>query len=104
MVAELVGAMASGSSSAPQVLAHEGVASMSINQDSLNQLMEGAQGIEAAVAGVNEGTGIEAIKMVMRVLALVIRVLVQRCVDVTTHVGNFEATVEIKLQLLQGQL
>ena len=96
MVAEPVGAMAAGSSPAPQVIAHEGVADMSINQDSVNQLMEGAQGIEAAVEGVNEGTGIEAIKTVMTMMALVIRVLVRLCVDVSAHIGNFEAVVESK--------
>ena len=36
-------------------------------------------------------------------MALVIRVLVRLCVDVSTHLGNFEAIVESKIQLLQGQ-
>ena len=104
MVAE-PGAMASSSAAngAQMTIGHEGVANVTINQDSINQLMEGAQVIEAASAGVNEGTGIEAIKTIMRTLALVIRVLVRLCVDVSTHVGNFEAIIESKIQLLSGQ-
>ena len=99
--------MATSSSSAngaPIVaINHEGVANVTITQDSINQLMEGAQTIETASANVNGGTGIEAIKTIMRTLALVIRVLVRLCVDVSTHMGNFEAIVESKIQLLQGQ-
>jgi len=103
MVAE-PGAMASSSSNgAHTAIGHEGVANVTINQDSINQLMEGAQAIEAGSASVNEGTGIEAIRMIMRTMALVIRVLVRLCVDVSTHMGNFEAIVESKIQLLQGQ-
>ena len=40
--------------------------------------------------------------MAMRTMALVIRVLVRLCVDVSTHVGNFEAILESKIKLLQG--
>ena len=65
--------------------------------------MEGAQAIEAAASSVNESTGIEAIKMIMKVTALVIRVLVRLCVDVSMHIGNFEAIIESKIKLLQGQ-
>ena len=65
--------------------------------------MDGAQATEAASLSVNEGTGIEAIKMIMRTMALVIRVLVRLCVDVSMHVGKFEAIVESKIQPLQGQ-
>ena len=87
--------MASSSSNGATVtIAHEGIANVTINQDSVNQLMDGAQAIETASASVNEGTGIEAIKTIMRTLALVIRVLVRLCVDVSTHVGNFEAIIE----------
>jgi len=104
MVAEhSVAPMAASSSAAQQTIGHEGIANVTINQESVNQLMDGAQAIEAASSGVNEGTGIEAIKMIMRTMALVIRVLVRLCVDVSTHVGNFEAIVESKIQLLQGQ-
>ena len=95
--------MASSSGSAQVAINHEGVANVTINQDSVNQLMDGAQAIEAASTGVNESTGIEAIKMIMKVTALVIRVLVRLCVDVSTHIGNFEAIIESKIQLLQGQ-
>ena len=95
--------MAASSNGAPSTIAHEGLANVTINQDSVNQLMDGAQAIEAASASANEGTGIEAIKTIMRTLALVIRVLVRPCVDVSTHVGNFEAILESKIQLLQGQ-
>jgi uncharacterized protein YukE len=84
-------------------ITHEGIANVSITQDSINQLMDGAQTIETASVNVNEGTGIEAIKTIMRTLALVIRVLVRLCVDVSTHIGNFEAIIESKIQLLQGQ-
>ena len=55
MVAE-PGAMAS-SSSAQAAINHEGISNVTINQESVNQLMEGAQAIEAASASVNEGTG-----------------------------------------------
>jgi hypothetical protein len=96
-------ASSSAANGAQTPIGHEGVVNMTINQDSVNQLMEGAQSIEAASASVNEGTGIEAIKMIMRTMALVIRVLVRLCVDVSTHMGNFEAIVESKIQLLQGQ-
>ena len=99
--------MATSSSSAngapTAAISHEGIANVTITQDSINQLMEGAQTIEAASVNVNEGTGIEAIKTIMRTLALVIRVLVRLCVDVSTHMGNFEAIIESKIQLLQGQ-
>ena len=88
MVAERV-AMAS-SSSAQATLGHEGIVNVTINQESINQVMDGAQVIEAASSSVNEGTGIEAIKTIMRTLALVIRVLVRLCVDVSTHVGKLE--------------
>ena len=54
--------MAASSSSAQTAITHEGGANVTINQDSVNQLMEGAQAIETASSGVNEGTGIEAIK------------------------------------------
>ena len=107
MVAELRGSMATSSANgAPPTIVtitHEGIANVTINQDSVNQLMDGAQTIEAASINVNEGTGIEAIKTIMRTLALVIRVLVRLCVDVSTHIGNFEAIIETKIQLLQGQ-
>ena len=78
-----------GAHSPIAAITQEGIANVTINQDSVNQLMEGAQAIETASAGVNEGTGIEAIKTVMRTLALVIRVLVRLCVDFSTHVGIF---------------
>ena len=84
-------------------ISHEGVVNVTINQDSIIQLMDGAQTIEAASINVNEGTGIEAIKTKMKTLALVIRVLVRLCVDVSTHTGNVEAIIESKIQLLQGQ-
>jgi hypothetical protein len=78
--------MASSSSNGAQAaIGHEGVVNVAINQESINQLMDGAQVIEAASSSVNEGTGIEAIKTIMRTLALVIRVLVRLCVDVSTH-------------------
>ena len=104
MVAELGVAMASSSGSAPATISHEGVVNVTISQDSVNQLMEGAQASEAAASSVNESTGIEAINMIMKVTALVIRVLVRLCVDVSAHVGNFEAIVESIIQLLQGHL
>ena len=95
--------MASSSGSAKVTISHEGVVNVTINQESVNQSLEGAQTIEAAASSVNESTGIEAIKTIMRTLALVIRVLVRLCVDVSTHVGNFEAIIDSKIQLLQGQ-
>ena len=103
MVAELGVTMASSSGSAPVTISHEGVVNMTINQDSVNQLMEGAHAIEAASSGVIESTRIESIKMIMKVTALVIRVLVRLCVDVSARIGNFEAIIESKIQLLQGQ-
>ena len=101
MVAEPVATMSAGSASAPAAIGHEGVVIVTISQDSVNQLMDGAQAIEAASSGVNEGTGIEAIQRIRR--AMVIRALVRLCVDVSTHIGNFEAIIESKIQLLQGQ-
>ena len=88
MVAERV-TMAASSSPAQVTIGHDGIANVTINQESANQLMEGAQAIEDASSGVNEGTGIEAIKMIMRTMALVIRVLVILCVDMSTHMGQF---------------
>jgi len=41
MVAELVVTMASSSGSAPVAIGHEGVVNVTINQGSVNQLMEG---------------------------------------------------------------
>jgi len=95
--------MASAPAPVQSAISHEGVVNVTINQESVNQLMDGAQSIEAAAPGVNESTGIEAIKTTMKVTALVIRVLVRLCVDVSTHVGNFEAIIESKIQLFQGQ-
>ena len=95
--------MTASSSSAQMTIGHEGIANVTINPESVNQLMDGAQAIEAASSSVNEGTGIEAIKTIMRTLALVIRVLVRLCVDISTHVGNFEAIIESKILLLQSQ-
>ena len=64
MVAEPRGSMATSSSSANgtpiATIAHKGIANVTINQESVNQLMEGAQTMEAAAVNVNEGTGIEA--------------------------------------------
>ena len=89
MVAEQRGCtMAAAAACAQQTIGHEGVANVTINQDSINQLMEGAQAIEAGSASVNEGTGIEAIKMIMQTMALVIRVLVRLCRRKHTH-GQF---------------
>ena len=95
--------MTASSSFAQVAIAHEGIANVTINQESVSQIMDGARAIEEASTGVNEGTGIEAIKMIMRTMALVIRVLVRLCVDVSTHMGNFEAIIESKIQLLQRQ-
>ena len=103
MVAQPCGAMASAPASVQPTISHEGVGNMVINQECVNQLMYGAQVIETAVGGVNEGTGIEAIKTVMRVTAMVIRVLVRLRVDVSARIGDFEAIEEIEIQLLQGQ-
>ena len=64
--------------------------------------MEGAQAIEAASSGINESTGIEAIKTAMKVMPWVIWVLVRLCVGVSAHVGKFETVVEGSVQLLQG--
>ena len=73
MVAEQAGMASSSENGAPGTILtinHEGIANVTINQDSVNQLMEGAQTIETASVNVNEGTGIEAIKTIMRTLAL----------------------------------
>ena len=95
MVAEPGGStMAAAAASAQQPIGHEGVANVTISPQSVNQWMDGARAIEDASSGVNEGAGIKAIKIIMRTMALVIRVLVRLCVDVSTHVGNFEAFVE----------
>ena len=51
----------SRASATAQVNTHEGVVNVVINPDSINQLMDGAQGIETAVSGVNESKGIEAV-------------------------------------------
>ena len=51
MEAELGGAMGSAPALVQFTISHEGVANMAINQESVNQLMDGPQGIEAAVAG-----------------------------------------------------
>ena len=59
MVAEhSVAPIATAAPSAQLTIGHEGIANVTINQESVNQLMEGAQAIEAATVGVNEGTGI----------------------------------------------
>ena len=92
--------MASAPAPAQSTISHEGMVNVTINQDSVNQLMDGVQSIQAAAPGINESTGIEVIKTIIKVTALVIRVLVRLCVDVSTHVGNFEAIIESKIQLL----
>ena len=77
MVAEHIAPMAASAGPASPTIGHEGIANVTINPDSVNQLMDGAQAIEAASSGVNEGTGIEAIKLILRTMALVIRALVR---------------------------
>ena len=56
--------------------------------------MDGAQRIESAAASLNEGNGIDASKTVMEMLDMVIRVLVRLCIDVGTHLGSFENSIE----------
>ena len=56
--------MSASATSTTQVIPHVGIVTVAINQDSVNQLLEGVQGIEAAALGVNESTGIEAIQTV----------------------------------------
>ena len=62
MVAEHTAPMAASAGPAQPTIGHEGIVNVTINQDSINPLMDGAQAIESASSGVNEGTGIEAIK------------------------------------------
>ena len=59
--------MASAPAPVQSTISHDGVVNVTINQESVNQLMDGAQSIEAAAPGVNESTGIEAIKTIMKV-------------------------------------
>jgi len=99
-----MGAMTSGLASARLAISHEGIVNLVTNQDSFNQLKEGAQGVATAVSSVNETTGIEAIKTVVKVMALVIPVLVRLCVDVSTRIGNFETVMESRTHLLHGAI
>ena len=89
MVAEL-GRMAAHGGPPPSTIKHDGVANTVINQANVHELMDGPQRIESAASSVNEGNGIDAIKTVMGMLAMVIRVLARRCVDVSTHLDSFE--------------
>ena len=57
MVAELGSMTANGQPVQPSVN-HDGVANITINQDNINQLMDGAQRVEVAAASVNEGNAI----------------------------------------------
>ena len=85
------------------IISHPGVDNVIIDQDNVNQLMDGAVRIEAAVAGVNDNTAIDAIKTLLGMMAMVIRILVKLIVNFSGHLGNFEAVVETKIMALQGQ-
>jgi hypothetical protein len=53
MAAEQSAMAANGSMSATTILAHAGVDNVIIDQDNVNQFLEGAQQIESAAASVN---------------------------------------------------
>jgi len=93
---------ANGAMNTPAILTNSGVDNVVIDQDNINQLMDGAQQIETAVAGVNDNNAIDAIKTLLGMMAMVIRILVKLTVNFSGHMGNFETMVENKLMILQG--
>ena len=102
MVAELGATRASSSGSASATISHEGIVNLTINQDSVNRLMEGAQHIETAAANVNDTNAMDAIRTLLGMMAVVIRILVKLIVDFSGHISNFETMVEIKIMTLQS--
>ena len=85
------------------ILNHEGVANVVIDQDNISRLMEGAQQIEAATSNVNDTTALDAVRTLMGMMAMVVRVLVRLIVDFSSHIGNVEVVVENRIVALQGQ-
>ena len=92
-----------GTMSVQTILTHPGVDNVVIDQDNINQLMDGAQQIETATASVNDGNAIDAIKTLLGMMAMVIRILVKLIVNFSSHMGSFETMVENKILALQGQ-
>ena len=56
------------------VLTHPGVDNVIIDQDNVNRLMEGATQIETAAANVNDNNAIDAIRTLLGMMAMVIRI------------------------------
>ena len=63
------------------ILSHEGVANVVIDQDNINRPIEGAQRIEVATSNVNDNTALDAVRTLMGMMAMVVRVLVRRFRD-----------------------
>ena len=78
------------------ILTHPGVDNVVIDQDNINQLMDGAQQTEAATASVNDGNAIDAIKTLLGMMAMVIRILVKLIVNFSSHMGSFEKWLRIR--------
>ena len=85
------------------IITHAGVDNVVINQDNINVLMDGAQQIESAAAGVNDTNAIDAIKKLLGMMAMVVRILVRLIVNFSGHIAGFESMIENKIMALQGQ-
>jgi len=92
-----------GAGSSVTIITHSGVDNVVINQDNVNALMEGAQQIESAAAGVNDSNAIDAIRTLLGMMAMVVRILVRLIVNFSSHIVSFETIVENKIATLQGQ-
>ena len=65
--------------------------------------MDGAQQIETATADVDDVNAMDAIRTLLGMMAMVVRILVKLIVDFSGHLSNFETMVESKIMTLQGQ-
>jgi len=94
---------ANGAAAAMVIITHTGVDNVVLNQDNVNVLMDGAQQIEAAAANVSDANGLDAIRTLLGMMAMVIRILVRLIVNFSGHVAGFETIVENQISTLQGQ-
>jgi hypothetical protein len=95
--------LANGAGTPTAIITHAGVDNVVINQDNVNALMDGAQQIESAAAGVNDTNAIDAIMTLLGLMAMVVRILVRLIVNFSGHIAGFESMVDNKIMALQGQ-
>ena len=85
------------------ILNHEGVRSLGINQENTDALIEGAQRIDNARGNLGNDKFLESSPATMGILAMVIRLFVNLSTEVAAHMRNFECVIEVKVTDLHSQ-